>query len=45
VDGDGDLDVVSKVWNPWKSNANQGRSHADFIEHLTIDAAKSPAAF
>jgi hypothetical protein len=37
VDGDGDLDLVSKVWNPWKSSANQGRSHADFIENLTIN--------
>lgn len=37
VDGDGDLDLVSKVWNPWKASANQGRSHADFLENLTID--------
>jgi hypothetical protein len=35
VDGDGDLDLVSKVWNPWKGSANQGRSHADFIENLS----------
>jgi hypothetical protein len=37
VDGDGDLDLVSKVWNPWKKSANKGRSHADFIENLTVD--------
>ncbi len=36
VDGDGDLDLVSKVWNPWKKNANKGLSHADFIENLAI---------
>lgn len=36
VDGDGDPDVVNKVWNPWKGSANKGRSHADFIENLTI---------
>jgi hypothetical protein len=36
VDGDGDLDLVSKVWNPWKGSANQGKSHADYIENLTI---------
>lgn len=37
VDGDGDLDLVSKVWNPWKGSANRGISHADFIENLTIN--------
>ena len=37
VDGDGDLDLVSKVWNPWKRSANRGISHADFIENLTIN--------
>jgi len=36
VDGDGDLDLVSKVWNPWKPSANGGRSHADYLENLTI---------
>lgn len=36
VDGDGDLDLVSKVWNPWKKGVNRGLSHADFIENLTI---------
>lgn len=41
VDGDGDLDLVSKVWNPWKGSANQGRSHADFLENLTIDRKTS----
>jgi hypothetical protein len=34
--GDGDLDLVSKVWTPWKGSANHGKSHADYIENLTI---------
>ncbi|MFC2125582.1 FG-GAP repeat domain-containing protein [Bacteroidota bacterium] len=33
VDGDGDLDICSKVWNLWPQNANQGRFHADFFEN------------
>jgi hypothetical protein len=37
IDGDGDLDLVSKVWNPWKGSANDGKSHADFIENLIIE--------
>jgi hypothetical protein len=31
-DGDGDLDVVSKLWRPRKDNANGGRNHVDFLE-------------
>ncbi len=34
VDGDGDLDIVSKVWKRWPANANGGRFHADFLENL-----------
>jgi hypothetical protein len=34
VDGDGDLDIVSKVWNLWPGNANKGRFHADFLENI-----------
>jgi hypothetical protein len=34
VDGDGDLDVCSKLWRPMKSNANGGRNHFDFLENL-----------
>jgi hypothetical protein len=37
VDGDGDLDIVSKIWKPWKFNSNKGRSHAVFIENLLIE--------
>ena len=35
VDGDGDLDIVSKVWNLWPGNANKGRFHADFLENIS----------
>lgn len=34
VDGDGDLDIVSKLWRPRKDNANQGRNHVDLLENL-----------
>jgi len=33
VDGDGDLDLVSKVWNAWSQNANDGKVHADWFEN------------
>jgi hypothetical protein len=36
VDGDGDLDICSKLWRPRKDNANEGRNHADFLENLLI---------
>jgi hypothetical protein len=36
VDGDGDLDVCSKLWRPRKDNTNEGRNHADFVENLLI---------
>lgn len=35
ADGDGDLDIFSKIWNRWDGNANQGREHGDFLENLT----------
>lgn len=31
MDGDGDLDIVSKVWAAWKGNANSGRPHIDLL--------------
>ena len=34
VDGDGDFDIVSKLWRPRKDNANGGRNHVDFLENL-----------
>jgi hypothetical protein len=33
VDGDGDIDIVSKIWNRWPDNANGGLEHADFLEN------------
>ncbi|MCP5114573.1 MAG: VCBS repeat-containing protein [bacterium] len=35
VDGDGDIDVVSKIWNTWRENANSGRVHVDYFENTT----------
>ena len=35
VDGDGDLDLVSKVWSVWEGNGNQGRMHIDWLENLS----------
>jgi hypothetical protein len=37
VDGDGDLDIVSKLWRPRKDNANQGRNHVDFLENSILE--------
>lgn len=34
VDGDGNLDICSKLWAPWKDNANGGRMHVDFLERV-----------
>ncbi len=34
-DGDGDLDLVSKLWRPRKDNANGGNNHVDFVENTT----------
>lgn len=33
VDGDGDLDLTSKIWSRWAENGNAGREHADFLEN------------
>jgi len=30
VDGDGDLDLVGKLWKPVPENSNGGRNHVDF---------------
>jgi hypothetical protein len=35
VDGDGDLDICSKLWRPARGNGNEGRNHLDFLENLT----------
>jgi hypothetical protein len=34
VDGDGDIDIVSKIWSVWKDNGNEGRVHVDWLENL-----------
>lgn len=35
ADGDGDLDIFSKVWNLWPGSANNGLEHGDFFENKT----------
>lgn len=35
LDGDGDLDIVSKIWNRWPENANGGKEHVSWLENLT----------
>ena len=44
VDGDGDIDIVSKIWNVWSGNANSGRVHVDYLENLTLRASPPSAA-
>jgi hypothetical protein len=34
VDGDGDLDIASKIWSVWEGNANGGKVHVDWLENL-----------
>ena len=34
VDGDGDLDIVSKAWGPRPWDGNEGKMHVDFLENL-----------
>jgi hypothetical protein len=38
VDGDGDIDIVSKIWRVWPGNGNRGRVHIDWLENLRIGA-------
>jgi hypothetical protein len=33
ADGDGDLDIFSKVWNLWPGSGNNGIEHADILEN------------
>jgi hypothetical protein len=42
VDGDGDLDLVGKLWRPRKDNANGGRNHVDLLENRLVAKAASP---
>ena len=37
LDHDGDLDIVSKIWNTYPGNGNQGRGHIDYLENLLAD--------
>jgi hypothetical protein len=39
-DGDGDLDLVGKLWRPRTDNANNGRNHVDFLENLLISGPR-----
>jgi len=41
LDGDGDLDIISKLWRPRPDNANGGRNHVDLLENLR-NARSSP---
>jgi hypothetical protein len=34
-DGDGNLDICSKLWRPWPGNANGGKMHVDFLENIS----------
>ncbi|MBN2452417.1 MAG: VCBS repeat-containing protein [Lentisphaeria bacterium] len=34
IDGDGRLDICSKLWSPRKDNANGGRMHVDFLRNV-----------
>jgi hypothetical protein len=36
IDGDGDLDIVSKIWRRWPENANGGKEHVDWLENLRV---------
>lgn len=40
VDGDGDVDLVGKLWRPVPDNGNRGRNHVDFLENLTARGVK-----
>ncbi len=36
IDGDGDIDIASKIWNRWPENSNGGKEHVDWLENLLI---------
>jgi hypothetical protein len=42
VDGDGDLDILSKLWRPRPDNANGGKNHLDLLENLTVQKSGTP---
>jgi hypothetical protein len=37
ADGDGDIDLYSKIWSCWPGNANGGVEHGDFLENRAVD--------
>jgi hypothetical protein len=37
ADGDGDVDLYSKIWSCWPGNANRGEEHGDFMENRAAD--------
>lgn len=37
VDGDGDIDLVGKLWRPVPENGNRGNNHVDFLENRLIE--------
>lgn len=34
IDGDGDPDIISKIWRRWPGNSNGGKEHVDWLENL-----------
>ena len=40
IDGDGDLDLASKIWLRWPRNANEGREHVDWLENQSTKNTK-----
>jgi hypothetical protein len=41
VDGDGDIDIASKIWSVWKENGNGGKVHIDWLENLLKPAGRA----
>jgi hypothetical protein len=35
IDGDGDIDIASKIWRRWPESGNEGRPHVDWLENLS----------
>ena len=42
VEGDGDIDILGKLWRPDPKNANGGRNHVDFLENLLRSPKAGP---
>ncbi len=36
IDGDGGLNLISKLWRPRNDNGNHGRNHVDLLENLLV---------